>query len=73
MTQKGDSATPLGRTVEWFYATVGHHVGGRGKVIAYCDAPQVLIEDEAGEKLWWRADLTRDITCEHCGGSGRTA
>ena len=30
----------------------------QGRIIAYCDAPQVLIETEDGEKVWWRADLT---------------
>lgn len=34
----------------------GPHVVGR--VVAYCDAPQLLIETEDGEHVWWRADLT---------------
>lgn len=33
-------------------------VRGEGKVVAYCDAPQVLIETADGERFWWRADLT---------------
>lgn len=28
-----------------------------GKVVAYCDQPQVLIEQEDGSQIWWRADL----------------
>ena len=60
----------LQRRVEWFYGVVGHPVAGRGKVIGYCEAPQVLIETEDGEKIWWRRDLTQDITCPHCDGTG---
>ena len=60
----------LGRHVEWFYATQGNPVAGSGTVVAYSDAPQVLIETADGEKVWWRRDLTRDITCRLCGGTG---
>lgn len=36
--------------------TVTH---GEGKVIAYCDGPQYLIETGDGlGRFWWRADLT---------------
>ena len=52
----------LGWEVEPFYAVAGHPpLGWRGKVVAYCDAPQVLIQTPDGEKHWWRADLTRRI------------
>jgi hypothetical protein len=60
----------VGRVVEWFYATDGDRPVGKGKVVGYSDAPQVLIETEDGQKHWWRADLTRDVTCTHCGGTG---
>lgn len=33
---------------------------GAGKVIGYCDAPQVLIEREDGSTFWWRADLCKE-------------
>ena len=62
--------SPLMHQVEWFYGVQGHPVAGRGKVIGYCDAPQVLIETEGGDKIWWRRDLTRDITCPNCNGTG---
>lgn len=29
-----------------------------GRVIGYCDAPQFLIEDDNGQRVWWRADMT---------------
>jgi hypothetical protein len=63
---------PLGRIVEWFYGTdwKRENAAGRGRVIGYSDSPQVLIETDNGEKVWWRADLTLDVTCEHCGGTG---
>ena len=52
----------LGWEVEPFYAVTGHPpLGWKGKVIGYCDAPQVLIETSDGQKHWWRADLTRRI------------
>lgn len=57
------------RRVEAFYG-VGNDTRGRGKVIAYCDAPQVLIQYEDGRKEWWREDLTRDVTCPSCNGTG---
>jgi hypothetical protein len=70
----GDLIIPIiGRRVEWFSATFGHEALGEGKVIAYCDAPQVFIETDDGKRFWWRADLARDITCEHCGGTGRSS
>lgn len=28
-----------------------------GRVIAYCDAPMICIEDPTGARVWWRADL----------------
>lgn len=34
----------------------------RGRIVSYCDAPSVCIETETGEKVWWRADLTRPTT-----------
>ena len=62
----------LQRHVEWFYAS-GATPGRRGTVIGYCDAPQVFIEpDDGGDRFWWRRDLTRDITCQHCNGTGVT-
>ena len=60
----------LERRVEWFDATADKRVAGSGKVIGYSDAPQVLILTDEGEKVWWRRDLTRDITCPHCNGTG---
>jgi hypothetical protein len=45
--------------VEAVYATDswrGPHA--RGRIVAYCDVPSVCIETEAGERVWWRADLT---------------
>lgn len=29
-----------------------------GTIVAYCDAPSVCILTDAGERVWWRADLT---------------
>lgn len=34
---------------------------GTGKVVAYCDAPQVLVLTETGDKFWWRADMTVEV------------
>lgn len=46
----------LNQEVRAFYALGGDtHV--RGKVIAYCVAPTVVIETEDGETVSWRADL----------------
>jgi hypothetical protein len=59
----------LQRRVEWLYA-FDRSVAGSGKVIGYCDVPQVLIETEGGHQVWWRRDLTRDVTCPHCDGTG---
>ncbi len=28
-----------------------------GRCLAYCGDPQVLIRDQNGEKVWWRADM----------------
>jgi len=60
---------PLQRRVEAFYG-VGNDIRGRGRVIAFSDAPQVLIQYEDGRKEWWRRDLTRDVTCPTCDGTG---
>jgi len=59
----------LQRRVEWLYA-FDRSVAGRGTVIAYSDSPQVLIQTEDGHQVWWRKDLTRDVTCTHCNGTG---
>jgi len=40
---------------------VGHTTRGQGRVLAYCDAPQVLIQPEVGEPFWWRADLCAEV------------
>jgi hypothetical protein len=32
-----------------------------GRVIGYSQAPQILIETDDGQRLWWRADLS-DLT-----------
>lgn len=37
-----------------------------GRVVAYCDAPQVCIELSGGSKLWWRQDLCA-ISGRRCG------
>lgn len=60
----------LMRRVEWFNGVNRDGVEGRGTVIGFCEAPQVLIETEDGRRVWWRLDLTRDVTCGHCGGTG---
>lgn len=41
-----------------------------GRVIAYCDQPQVCIETPDGERIWWRADLAH-IKSLGPDGSGR--
>jgi photosystem II stability/assembly factor-like uncharacterized protein len=63
MTQYSDSAPLdwLGWAVEYHAAFSSAHVLGRGKVVAYCDAPSVLIESDDGRKTWWRADLTKRL------------
>lgn len=33
-----------------------------GKVVAYCEHPMVLIEDEKGEKVWWRMDMCLPVS-----------
>lgn len=35
--------------------------GVEGRVIAYCHEPQVLIETDDGERVWYRADLTEEV------------
>ena len=65
----GRYLAPPQRRVEAFYG-VGNDTRGRGQVIAFCDAPQVLIQYEDGRKEWWRRDLTRDVTCPTCDGTG---
>jgi hypothetical protein len=30
---------------------------GVGQAVGFCDAPMVMIQDEAGEQAWWRADM----------------
>lgn len=32
-----------------------------GTIVAYCDAPSVCILTDAGERVWWRADLTEPV------------
>ena len=32
-----------------------------GRVIAYCDAPQVIIEDADGDQSHWRADMCKAV------------
>ena len=32
-----------------------------GRVIAYCDAPQVIIEDADGDQSHWRADMCKVV------------
>jgi hypothetical protein len=51
----------LGKQVECRYAWDWRWSApfGEGRVVAYSDAPMVLIEDADGHKDWWRADLTR--------------
>ena len=61
----------LDRLVEYFDA-VARRTIGRGRVVGYSDAPQSLILTDEGDKVWWRTDLTRDITCPTCGGTGVT-
>jgi hypothetical protein len=36
---------------------------GHGKVVAFCDAPMVLIEPEEGlhRSFWWRLDLCKEM------------
>lgn len=45
----------MGKQVIANYGTGG--VAHKGTVIGYCAAPQVLIEDKAGNRVWWRADM----------------
>jgi hypothetical protein len=60
----------LNRKVQWFYGS-GAMPGRKGTVIGYCEAPQVLIQpDDGGDNFWWRLDLTKDITCPECHGTG---
>lgn len=40
------------------YGREGTSVHARGKVVAYCDAPTVVIQTEDGTRVHWRADLT---------------
>jgi len=35
-----------------------------GRMIAYCDHPQILIETISGEKIWWRADMSEVVANE---------
>ena len=51
-------ATPdlIGKKARAFLSDGSTHK--TGTVIAYCNAPQVLIETENGEQIWWREDLT---------------
>ena len=41
---------------------VGNQARGQGRVLAYCEAPQVLIQPEEGEPFWWRVDLCAEVT-----------
>lgn len=36
----------------------GNFVQGRGRIVAYSLAPQVLIEAADGSAFWWRMDMT---------------
>jgi hypothetical protein len=40
---------------------VGNGTRGLGRVLAYCEAPQVLIQPEDGEPFWWRADQCDEV------------
>lgn len=57
-------ASALGKraSARWAYPHDLSSIRAEGRVIAYCDAPQVCIETDDGERIWWRADLT--ITTE---------
>ena len=47
----------LNQDVRAFLASDRNATHARGRVVAYCDAPTVLIETEDGERVDWRADL----------------
>ncbi len=36
---------------------------GRGRVVAFCDSPMVLIEPEEGlhRSFWWQLDLCEEV------------
>ncbi|WVX88160.1 hypothetical protein SEA_LITNINMCQUEEN_104 [Gordonia phage LitninMcQueen] len=47
------------------YIAYGQHIGSdleyaRGKVLAYQEAPTVLIETPDGRRVWWAAHLTQE-------------
>lgn len=50
----------LDQEVRAFYA-LDKETHARGRVIAYCDAPTVVIQTEEGECISWRADLCEEV------------
>jgi len=48
-------------SARWGYPHDLSDVRAEGVVIAHCDAPQVLIQTDDGEQVWWRADMTFEI------------
>jgi hypothetical protein len=47
------------------YIAYGQHIGSdleyaRGRVLAYQEAPTVLIETPDGRRIWWAAHLTQE-------------
>lgn len=58
----GESIDPIeavqrGEHIRAFSAADRNMTHAQGRVIAYCDAPQFLIETDDGTKIWWRVDL----------------
>ena len=37
------------------------NVRARGRIVAYSPVPQVCIETDDGQQIWWRADLTEVV------------
>ena len=45
-------------SARWGHPADLSEVRAKGRIIAICEAPQVLIQTPDGKRLWWRADLT---------------
>src|SRR5690348_13806251 len=60
MADKHPTSSEIGQqaSARWAHPHDLSEVRAEGKIVAFCDAPQVLIETDAGERVWWRADLT---------------
>lgn len=40
---------------------LGEGVRAFGRVVAYSADPQICIETESGERIWWRAELAEVV------------